>query len=74
MPKKQSLPKFKRNPKHANAFKKKRTPQEQKEFDIQKWTAVARIIKNNGSPTPIKDIVTELYEADQKRKKTLVTK
>lgn len=51
--------------KYGNPFKL--TPRQQKERDLAGWTSIAMIIKAQGSPTSVKEIAAELYEADQQR-------
>ena len=42
--------------------------QQKKQRELAKWEMVARMIKKRGNKSSIKEIATELYEADQKRR------
>lgn len=52
--------------KYGNPFKL--TPRQRKEKDLETWTAVATMIKaSTNTPTSVREIAAELYEADQQR-------
>lgn len=58
----------KTRPGYVNPFVKKESAQEKKMKELQKWEALARMIKKRGSKSSVKEIAVELYEAEQRRK------